>query len=156
MDTITSVRPYRRVKENRDKKKHPLYLTWYNMRRRCNNPKNASYAHYGARGIKVCERWQVADNFYSDMPPRPSKAHSIERKNTNGNYEPGNCIWATATEQSLNRRNNRIIEYKGESKTISEWATHLGIKFITLWKRLDRGWPTEQAFSNKIGFSRFH
>jgi len=77
---------------------------WRDMRRRCNNPKHADYPLYGARGVKVCERWQKFDNFIADMGPRPGKGYSIDRINNNGDYEPGNCKWATATEQSRNRR----------------------------------------------------
>jgi hypothetical protein len=70
---------------------------------RCENPRNSAYPRYGGRGIKVCERWHVLENFLCDMGSRPSKQHSLDRINPNGNYEPGNCRWATPAEQTSNR-----------------------------------------------------
>jgi hypothetical protein len=74
------------------------------MKDRCNNPKAAQYQYYGGRGIRVCERWNVFENFLADMGPRPSPSHSIDRINNDGNYEPGNCRWATMSTQRLNQR----------------------------------------------------
>lgn len=88
--------------------KTPEYKTWLNIRDRCYNPENISYKYYGGRGIRVCKRWRASfEDFLADMGKRPSAKHSIERKNTNGNYTPDNCCWATAKEQANNRRNNR-------------------------------------------------
>lgn len=81
-----------------------VYIAWINMRRRCYDPKNASYERYGGRGITVCERWMTFENFYADIGDPPTPDHSIDRIDNNGNYEPGNCKWSTATEQQLNRR----------------------------------------------------
>ena len=84
-------------------KSHPLYGIWCAMRRRCNNPNVLDYPDYGGRGISVCLEWNSFAQFIADMGPRP-EGYSLERICTNGNYEPDNCRWATASEQQLNRR----------------------------------------------------
>ncbi len=85
----------------------PEYFIWKGMRQRCSNPRNQKFKDYGARGISVCERWDSFEAFLSDMGRRPSPGHSIDRKNNDGNYEPGNCRWATAKEQAANTRRSR-------------------------------------------------
>lgn len=82
----------------------PTYNSWKMMIHRCNNPKIDVYQKYGAKGVKVCERWLVFENFVQDMGLRPSLLLSIDRVDPYGNYEPGNCRWATAKEQRNNRR----------------------------------------------------
>jgi hypothetical protein len=81
----------------------PTYKTWSSMVRRCSNPKAGGWERYGGRGIKVCERWLKFDNFLADMGKRPPNL-TLDRKNNDGNYEPGNCRWATRSEQQHNRR----------------------------------------------------
>lgn len=78
------------------------------MRHRCNNPNDAESHNYGARGIKICERWNSYENFLSDMGRRASSEHSLERIDSNGNYEPDNCRWATVYEQSYSRRTTKL------------------------------------------------
>jgi hypothetical protein len=83
----------------------PLYDCWAHLIQRCENPKNPGFKHYGGRGITVCERWRLSFlDFLADMGPRPSPQHSLDRINNDGNYEPGNCRWATAAEQRRNQR----------------------------------------------------
>lgn len=83
----------------------PTYQSWAAIIQRCNNPKSTSYPHYGARGITVCERWLKFENFLADMGERP-EGTTIDREDGSGNYEPGNCRWATKEQQSANRTVN--------------------------------------------------
>lgn len=86
----------------------PTYEIWYDMIRRCVNPKLKAYPNYGGRGIKVCDRWTKYENFLEDMGQRPSNKYSIDRINNNGNYEPSNCRWTTNEVQALNKRGVRV------------------------------------------------
>ena len=121
---------------------------WVNMNSRCNNPNTPGYRLYGGRGIQV--RYSSFDEFFSDIGPRPSASHSVDRINTNGHYEPGNCRWATKTEQGNNVRSNVVLTMNGSSMTISEWARHRGIRVNTLQYRLRRGWDLERALTEKV------
>jgi hypothetical protein len=91
----------------------PEYLAWRDMKQRCYNPNNGSYKYYGFRGIIVCERWLHSfNNFLEDIGYRPSPAHSLDRINNDGNYEPKNCRWATRKEQAHNTRRQRNMRIK--------------------------------------------
>ena len=83
---------------------HPLYGIWVGIIHRCENPNMPNFKKYGALGIKVCDRWKSFEHFVSDIGPRPSANHSIDRVNPHGNYEPSNCRWATSREQALNKK----------------------------------------------------
>jgi hypothetical protein len=130
---------------------HPLYTTWVMMRQRCENPNAVGYKNYGARGIKVCDRWQDFTLFVSDMGMRPSDNHSIDRyPDKNGNYEPGNCRWASAKEQQRNLRSNRIIEYNGKKLSVCEWSEETGLSYWLINRRLILGWAPERIFNEAI------
>jgi hypothetical protein len=92
--------------ESRVGKRSAEYRTWLAMRKRCLNSNYPDFKYYGGRGIKICDAWQSYEQFLADMGRKPSAAHSIDRKEVNGNYEPSNCRWATPSEQALNRRNS--------------------------------------------------
>jgi hypothetical protein len=88
----------------------PEYRAWAHMKGRCTNPAHDNWDDYGGRGITVCERWlQSFEAFYADMGPRPNHELSLDRINNEGNYEPGNCRWATIAQQNSNRRPRRKI-----------------------------------------------
>lgn len=116
--------------------------SWEGMRQRCNNSNNADFPRYGGRGIRVCERWDESfDNFFADMGECPA-GMSIERIDNDGNYEPGNCRWASKREQASNRRTSRFVTAHGMTLTIKEWATLLGLAYVPLYKKfMRRGFP---------------
>lgn len=117
------------------------------MRQRCLNPSAKSFPGYGGRGIKICDRWlESFENFLADMGPRPSAKHSLDRQDNDGDYTPDNCRWATAREQILNRRNSRLVEYKGETRPLTEWCKLTGVSYSAAIQRLDNGWPVEDVF----------
>jgi len=123
----------------------PEYKAWKRMRCRCNNPGAHNYKDYGGRGITVCDRWDSFENFLSDMGPRPSAWHSVERNQNDGDYEPGNCVWATKTEQARNRRSSRFLEIDGVRLTLAGWAERFGQSVHKVHKRLKRGWTITEA-----------
>jgi hypothetical protein len=127
--------------------------TLYWMRARCLNPNCEKYANYGGRGIKVCERWMRSfEAFYEDMGPRPSPKHSIDRIDNDGDYEPGNCRWATDDVQRWNKRSSRpLLEYDGRRMTVYEWAEVTGIHFGTIVTRVNRGWSMRDALTIPAG-----
>jgi len=127
------------------------YRIWHNMRTRCRNPKSPNFHRYGGRGISVCARWNRFANFFEDMGPRPSSEHSLDRyPNNDGNYEPGNCRWATRDEQNRNKLGNRYVEFCGRRMIVSDWARELGIGPVCLSDRLNRGWSVEKAFTKPV------
>jgi len=116
---------------------HPLWKTWFRIITRCYNPSYKKYHCYGGRGITVCERWRNSfDAFASDMGPKPTPKHTIERKNNNGNYEPENCCWATMKEQANNRRNTHHWNVNGVCKSIANWAKECGFSKQRMYQRL--------------------
>lgn len=122
------------------KSKLPEYMAWVLMKKRCYNKKFNRYHRYGGRGISVASEWlNDFDRFLSDMGPRPTPEHSLDRIDNDGNYEPSNCRWATDKDQNRNTSASRIIEFNGERKSLAEWAERYGLKQRTLLSRLDRG-----------------
>ena len=127
-----------------------IYRIWANMLSRTRNPNASQYAVYGGRGITVCERWQSFENFYADMGPTYTEGLTIDRINSDGNYEPANCRWATPLEQGRNTRRNKWITYSGHTLIMSEWAAALGIPYKRLVDRDARGWSPERALTEGV------
>lgn len=129
--------------------KPPEFTIWVLMRQRCQDPTTRSYPSYGGRGIAVCDRWSSSfEAFYRDMGPRPTPDHQIERVDNDGPYSPENCRWASRVEQGNNRRDNRLITYAGETKTLSEWSRATGLKVHTIAARIDRlNWDVERSLT---------
>lgn len=129
----------------------PEYVVWERMRSRCENRSDKYFHHYGGRGISVCARWQLFDNFIADMGPRPSNRHSIDRyPNNDGNYEPGNCRWATAKMQQRNKRNNHYITFQGKVLCLQEWSEVTGIPRSALRTRIRDGWSTARMLTTPV------
>lgn len=124
------------------------YSSWTAMHARCRNPKAHSYADYGGRGISVCDRWKSFENFLADMGGRPLQT-SIDRIDPNGNYEPGNCRWATVEVQGDNKRNTKAIAAFGETKSITEWSqdSRCVTTRARLTHRLRNGWSPQDAIT---------
>lgn len=126
------------------------YISWMQMKARCTNPDNPAYANYGGRGIRVCEEWMSSfEAFLRDMGPRPPRL-TLERKDNDGHYEPGNCRWATYTEQARNRRSSTAYALNGETLTLTEWAERHGLLPETVKKRLMRGWSLEESLRSPL------
>lgn len=127
------------------------FRAWRQMRSRCYDENMGGYENYGGRGITVCARWvESFENFLEDMGEKPSPQHSLDRRSNDGNYEPSNCRWATKLEQDNNRRTNRILEFRGQRKTMSQWARELNINPVTIFSRLDDGWSVERALGTAV------
>lgn len=127
--------------------KSKIYKVWSGMVSRCRNSAHHAWKDYGGRGIKVCERWTLFENFFMDMGDRPTPHHQIDRyPDQNGNYEKSNCRWATTIEQGRNRRSNKMVTFHGRTRCVSEWSEYLGIPESTLYGRLLRGWSIKKAF----------
>ncbi len=129
------------------------YKLWSWMHSRCYCKSNPSYANYGGRGIKVCDRWRNSvQAFIEDMGLRPTPKHTLERINNDGDYEPNNVRWATRKEQAQNKRiksNSRFITFKGETLTLTQWSRKTGIPGNHLRWRL-RHWSVEKALTTPV------
>lgn len=133
-------------------KKERLYNIWVGMKQRCRDPKSSDYPHYGGKGISVCDewidnyaafrKWALANGYSDDL--------SIDRIESDGNYEPSNCRWATSIIQNNNLTSNRIIAFRGEEKTLSEWAREYNLPYEIVNQRFQRGWDVERIFTTPI------
>ena len=133
------------------------YRIWAGIKQRCLNSNQPMWSLYGGRGISVCERWRLSfQDFFDDMGPMPSRDHSIERVDNDGNYCPENCRWATAREQCRNHRRNRRITIKGVTKTAVEWSEETGLDQSLICYRHKNGWPEERILETaRLGKNQF-
>lgn len=133
--------------------KHGLFHTrahsaWRNMIARCYIPSETSYPRYGARGIKVCDRWRNDPvRFIADMGQPPSPKHTLDRIDSTKGYSPENCRWATPKEQARNRKTNRLLTIGAETLSLVQWAERYGVSAVMVRLRLERGWETLRALT---------
>ncbi len=128
-----------------------LHNIWLSMRERCHRENHSYYGDYGGRGITICDEWDDFTKF-RDWAIANGYADNltIDRIDSNGNYEPLNCRWATMKEQQNNRRSNRIVYYKGLKYTLTELSEKAGINKTTLKERLNNGWSVEDAVNRPV------
>lgn len=121
------------------------YDIWRSMLQRVENKKgtNPTYAH-----VRLCERWESFENFLADMGKRPGPEYSLDRVDNGGDYEPGNCRWATLMDQNHNKSNNLWITINGETKVLAEWARESGIAHGVIARRINAGWPENRWLEN--------
>lgn len=137
-------------------KRSKTYKVWDGMKARCYNPRAAFYDLYGGRGIKACDRWLHSfENFLADMGERPV-GKTLDRINSDGDYEPSNCRWATPFEQQNNRSNNKWIEYGGRRMTYAQWGREIGLPKNCISDRVRLGWSVEKIITTpyQINMSR--
>jgi hypothetical protein len=124
----------------------PEYLSWTNMLRRCYDKHDISYSRYGHRGIGVCSKWRKSfAAFLVDVGRKPSKRHTLDRRDNSRGYEPGNVRWVTHEDQQSNKRSNVFLTYLGKTRTLSQWSRALKIPTSTLSARHANGLSVERT-----------
>lgn len=141
---------HRLIRENRK-----LYYVWQGMLQRCTRPTHHKYPNYGGRGITVCTEWQTFEGFYKWAVNNGYADNlSIDRIDTNGNYEPSNCRWTDQKAQQNNKRNNFFVNIDGEIYSASQWATYLGVTSETIKERTKRGWYQRATYEEYVNYSK--
>lgn len=131
----------------------PTYKSWRAMVQRCTYPKHVAFPRYGGRGITVCAQWRKFENFVADMGIRRFGL-TLERKDNAGNYEPGNCKWATWAEQSRNSKLNVFLVYQGLRLCLTDWSRKTGIGITTLLWRLNHKWPIRKVLDRDCSYGK--
>ncbi len=124
----------------------PEYRSWLGMKRRVAGTDESKKRNYRDRGIRICVRWKLFENFLADMGHRPPEM-SLERIDNNRSYGPDNCKWATQTEQARNRRTNKLVTYQGKTQPMSAWSEEKGWPPHVIGNRLRRGWSVRRALT---------
>ncbi len=126
------------------------YHAWRSMLARCHRASSQYYRYYGGRGIKVCQRWRDSyQSFLDDMGRRPTSLE-LDRINNDGDYTPTNCRWATTLENMRNRRCSRRLTFRGETKTLMEWALETGLSYAVVKDRVDKGWSAKSVLTIRL------
>lgn len=131
----------------------PTYHSWKAMWDRCTLASNYGFPNYGGRGVTICERWSKFENFLADMGERPA-GKTLDRKDSNGEYSPANCRWATRVEQARNQRNNVNLTHNGKTQCVSAWAKDAGISYQLFQQRIAKGWPMERALQPPRAYTK--
>lgn len=127
------------------------YRIWCGIKRRVYDKEYAAYKNYGGRGITLSKSWETFEGFWADMKSTYAAGLTIDRTNNDKGYSKQNCRWVTHSQQQRNRRDSRILTYKGSSRPMAEWADVLGIRRVTLSSRINQlGWSAEKALSTKV------
>jgi hypothetical protein len=129
---------------------HRLYDRWSGLMTRCYNKKSTNYKDYGGRGISVAPEWHLFSGFILDMEPSYMDGLTVERRDNNKGYSKSNCIWIPFNQQAMNRRSQKVITYKREALTITEWSRKVGISTQALSYRLKSGWGVDKALETSI------
>lgn len=133
----------------------PEYRAWKAMRTRARNPNIPGAQWYNLKGVKCCKRWNDYRKFLADMGRKPTPRHTLDRINSNGDYKPSNCRWATYAEQMVNKTKNRHLTFRGVTKAFSQWEAQYGIRGNQLYARINRGWSVEKALTTPVGRKKF-
>lgn len=132
-----------------------LYKVWAQMKQRCTNPNFEHWMDYGGRGIGICQEWFDSFEAFRDWALSHGYADglTIERKDNEGNYEPGNCEWIAKARQQFNKRSSVMLTFDGRTMCVAEWAAELGFKRITLYARLYKGWTPERTLTTPYRYA---
>lgn len=136
-----------------------FHYLWSKIKTRCQNPLTPAFHKYGARGIRVCKRWQKFENFRDDMfspykkfsEEHGERSTQIDRIDPYGDYCPENCRWVTPKQNARNRRYHRVVEFNNAKKILAQWSEELGFLPHVLYNRLDKyGWTIERALTTPL------
>lgn len=124
-----------------------LFTIWMGMKRRCMNPNEKSYVYYGGRGISICDEWKADFMAFHDWSVNNGYAEnlSIDRIDSDGNYEPSNCRWVPLSEQNRNKRDNHLVTINGKTQLMSDWCKESKVSMTTVYERLRKGYKIEDA-----------